>query len=135
MTGKDSADGPFGDIAAVGANGVYNVANYFLDGCGLAQAGANLQGFENFGDGAGLDYASASYPVSSGQTPHAGRETKKKRRRSKEERQLKAEEGNNSQAEHRTNKRAKVSTGRYQKLTPPAITKLKQSKCPSLTTS
>ena len=108
MTGKDLTDGLFGDIAAVGANAVHNVANYLLDKCGLSYAGANLQGFGDLGDGARPDYASTSGPVSSGQTAHAGSATTQKRRRPKEER-LSGEEEGDSQADPWTNKRSKVA--------------------------
>ena len=108
MIGKNSADELLGDIAAVEANAVHNVENYLLDGCGLAQARANLQGFGNFGDGAGPDYASASGPVSRGRIAHAESATTQRRRRSKLERQSKGEE-DDSQADPLKNKRANVS--------------------------
>ena len=109
MTGKDSADGLLKDIAAVGANAVHNVANYFLDECGLAHAGENLQGIGNLGDGAGPDYASAFGPVLSKRTAHAGSAITQRRRRPKDDSQSVGEEEGDCQTDPRTNKRAKVA--------------------------
>ena len=92
MTGKDSADGLFEDIAAAWAKAFHNVANDFFDGCGFAHAGANVQWFENVGDGSGTDYASAFGPILSWRTAHAGSATTQRSRRFKEERQSKGEE-------------------------------------------
>ena len=108
MTGKDSADKLFEDIAAVGSNAVHNIANNLLDGCKLFHAGANLQGFGNLGDGARPDYALTSGPVSNGRIAHAGCATTQKRRRPKEERQSEGKEEGDRQADPWTNKRAKV---------------------------
>ena len=57
MTAKYYADGVLGDIDAAGAIAAWNIANFVRDGCGRTHAEADLQGFWNFGDGAGPLYA------------------------------------------------------------------------------
>ena len=57
MTAKDSADGVFKNITAAGATAAWKIANYVLDGCGLTNAKADLQGFGNLEDGGGPMYA------------------------------------------------------------------------------
>ena len=83
MTGINSADGHLGNIAAVGANAVHDVAHYILDGWKFANAGANLQGFGNFENGAGPDCAFASGPVYNGRTAHPESATTQRWRRPK----------------------------------------------------
>ena len=107
MTAKDSADGLLGDIKAAGATAAWKIANAVLDGCGLTHAGADLQGFENLGDGAGPLYASNSGPDSNGRPANAGIATTQSHRLPKEDTdQIK--EGDR-QADPRTSKRAKVA--------------------------
>ena len=84
MTANDSADGVLGDIAAAGATASWNISNFVLDGCGLTHAGANLQGFGNFGNGAGLLNASNSGLVSNGRPANARVEFTQRRRLPKE---------------------------------------------------
>ena len=79
MTAKDSADKLLGDIAAAGGTAATNIANFLLDGCGLTRAGADMQRFGNFGDGAGPLYDSNSGPVSSGGAAYAGGASKQSR--------------------------------------------------------
>ena len=84
LTGNDPADGVLKDIAAVGANAVHNVANYLLNGCRLAHARDNLQGFEILNDGAGPLIASNSKPVFNGGPANAGVVSKQSFRMPKE---------------------------------------------------
>ena len=107
VTAKDSADGVLGDIAAAGVTAAWNIANFFLDGCGLTHAGADLQWFWNLGDGAGPQYASNSGPVSNGRPVNAGVAPTQSRRLPKENADQ-VKEGDR-QTDHRTNKRAKVT--------------------------
>ena len=107
MTAKDSTDGVFGDIAAAGVVAAWNIANYVMDGCWLTHAGANLQRFGDFWDGAKPLYASFSGPVSSRRPSNAGVATTQNRRLPKEDAdQIK---NNGRQTDLRTNKLAKVA--------------------------
>ena len=92
MTAKDSSDGLLGDIAAVVANAVNSFTTYLLDGCGLSHGGANLQGFGNYGDGAGYVSGSASTRATSECTTHAVSATTQNSRRPKEQKQSDGEE-------------------------------------------
>ena len=107
MTAKDSTDGVFGDIAAVGAIAALNIANDVMDGCRLTHAEANLQGFGNLGDGAGPLYASSYGSVSSRSPPNAGIATTQSRRLPKEDADKINKDGR--QTDSRTNIRAKVA--------------------------
>ena len=107
MTTRDFEDGVLGDIAAAGATAAWNIANFVLDGCGLTHAGADLQGFGNFGDGSGTLYASNSGPVSNGRPTNAGVASTQSRRLPKEYADQ-VEEGDR-QTDPRTNKRATVA--------------------------
>ena len=78
-----------------------------MDGFRLTHAGANLQGFENLGDGAGTRNASSSGPVTSRRPPNAGVTTTQSRRLHKEDADQINKEGR--QTDPRTNKRAKVA--------------------------
>ena len=107
MTANDSTDGVLGDIAAVGATAAWNISNFVMEGCGLTNAGANLQGFGNLGDGAGPLYASSSGPISSRRPANAGVATTQSCRLPKEDADQINKEGR--QTDPRTNKRAKVA--------------------------
>ena len=72
MTAKNSADGVLGDLTAAGAIAAWKISNVVLGGCELTNAGADLQGFGNLGDGAKPLYASNSGPVSNGRLAIAG---------------------------------------------------------------
>ena len=109
MTENYSSDKLLGDIASVGVNAVNNVAHYLLNGCVLAHAGVNLQGFGNLRDEAGTDYASASGPVLRKRTAHAGSAITQRGRRPKEERQSEEEKEGDSRVDPRRNKRVKVA--------------------------
>ena len=52
MTTKNSAGRVLGDLIAAGATAAWKIANVLLGECGLTHAGADLQRFGNFGDGA-----------------------------------------------------------------------------------
>ena len=96
-------------------------------------AGANLQGFGNFGDGAGPLYSSSSGPVSSRRLANAEVATTQSRRLPKEDAdQINIE---SDQTDSRTNKRKRLPNKRYQKLQPVALTVRSQSEHLSLTTS
>ena len=60
------------NITAAGANATLKIANGVLDGCGLTNARADLQGFGNLGDGALSLYASNSGLVFNGRFANAG---------------------------------------------------------------
>ena len=107
MTAKDSADGVLGDIPAAGVIVAWNIANFVLDGCGLTYAGAYLQGFGNFGDGAGPLYASNFGPVSNERSTNIGVASTQSRRLPKET--ADQVEESDRQTDPRTNKRAKVA--------------------------
>ena len=107
MTAKKSADGVLGDIAAAGATAPWNIANVVLDGYGLTHAGADLQGFGNFGDKAGPLYATSSGPVSTGRFADARVANTQSRRLPKEDADQINKEGRNTDS--RTNKRVKVA--------------------------
>ena len=85
VTVKDSTDGMFCDIAATGATDAWNIANYISDGCRRTQAGENLQGCWNLGDGAGFLYASSSGLVLSRCPANAGVAPNQSRRLPKED--------------------------------------------------
>ena len=111
MTAKDSADGVLGDIAAAGATGAHNIANFLLDGCGLARAGADLQGLGNLGNGNGPIHVveRTSVPVSTGRPAYAGGASKQSRRLPKEDAdQINQEESGHS-SDPLTKERAKVA--------------------------
>ena len=110
MTAKYSADGLLGDITAAGATAAWKMAKVVLDGCGLTHAGADLQGFGNFGDGAGPLYASSFGPLSNGRPENSGVAITQSRRLPKEDAdQIKI---GDRQTDPRTNKRAKVAKWR-----------------------
>ena len=103
-----------------------------MDGCGLTHAGANLQRSRNLGDGTGPLCASSSNPVSSRRPANAGVATTQRRRLPKED----ADQINKEVIKPilgRINA-PRFPNGRYQKLQPPALTKRRQSECPSPTT-
>ena len=133
MTAINSTDGVFGDIGAAGATAAWNIANYVMEGFSLTHAGANLHGFGNLGNGAKPLYASSSGMVSTRRPLNAGVMTTQSRRLPKEDANQINKDGR--QTDPRMNKRAKVAKERYQKLQPPALTKRRQSECPSPTTS
>ena len=107
MTAKTLADGVLKDIAAAGATAAWNIANFLLDGCRRSHAGADLQGFENLGDGAGPLYPSSPGPVSNGRFANAGVATTQSRRLPKEDEDQINKEGRNT--DFQTNKRSKVA--------------------------
>ena len=96
-----------GDLTAAGATAASKIANVVLGGCGLTQAGADLQGFGNLGDGAGPLYTANSGPVSNGRLANAGVATTQSCDLPKENADQ-VKEGDR-QTDHRTNKRAKVA--------------------------
>ena len=96
-----------GDLTAAGATAAWKIANVVLGGCGLTHAGADLQGFENLGDGAKPLGASNSGPVSNGRLANAGVATTQSCDLPKENADQ-VKEGDR-QTDHRTNKRAKVA--------------------------
>ena len=104
MTAKYLSDGVFGDIAGDGATEAWNIANYVMDGCRLSHAGADLQGFGNFGEEAGPLNASSFGPVSSRCPANAGVATTQSRRLPKEDVDKINKDGR--QTDPRTNKRA-----------------------------
>ena len=95
-----------GDIAAAGATAARNIANFVLDGCGLTHAEADLQGFGNFGNGAGPLYASISGQISTGRFANAVVATSQSRLLNENADQVK--EGDR-QSDIRTTKRYKVA--------------------------
>ena len=106
MTAKDSADGMLGDIAAANATAAWNIAHFVLNKCRFTHAGADLQGFGNFGDGTRPLYASNSGPVSNGRPTHVGLARTQSRCLPKENaNQIKE---CNGQTDPRTNKRSTV---------------------------
>ena len=107
MTAKTSADVVLGGIAAAGATAPWNIANVVLDGCGLTNAVADLQGFGNLGHGAEPLYASNSGPVSNKRFANGGVAPTQSRRLPKENADQ-VKEGDR-QTDPRTNKRAKVA--------------------------
>ena len=106
MTAKDSVYGVLGYIAAAGATAAWNKANFVLDGCKLTHAWANLQGFGNFGDGAGILYASNSGPIFNRRLTNVGVACTQSRCLPKENANQFKE--SDCQTHNRTNKRAKV---------------------------
>ena len=78
-----------------------------MDGCGLTNAGANLQKFENLIDGAGPLYASSTGPVSSRRPANSRIATTQSRRLTKEDADQMNKDGR--QTNPRTNKRAMVA--------------------------
>ena len=47
---KDSTDGLFADVVTLGARAIHTATDLLLDECGPDRPGADLQGFENFGE-------------------------------------------------------------------------------------
>ena len=64
MTANYSENKVHGDIGAAGVTASWNIANFVMSRCGLSKAKADLQGFENHENGAGLLYDCSSGAVS-----------------------------------------------------------------------
>ena len=123
MTAKDSADKVLGGIAAAGATAAWNIANFVLDGCGLTHAGADLQEFGNFWDGAGPMYASNSGQVYNGRLTNTGVASTQCRRLPKENADQDKE--GDRQTDPRTNKRAKIAKWTVSKAAAARVTEKK----------
>ena len=132
VTAKDSADGVLGDIAAAGATAAWNIAYFVLDGCGLTHAGADLQGFGNFGDWAGPLFASKSGLVSNGRPTNAESRARTAAACPNKTR-IKSKKATVKLILGRINA-PRLPNGRYQKLQPLALPERSASACPSLTT-